>query len=313
MRIVGVAIGVLLMGGAVIALSNRASAQSTTTTTQDVAGCMNPAAINYNANATIDNGSCIFPSEEQVEQENYQEQQEEQKEREEQEAREEAEREKEEAEQALRNSEACRGLYGIAGNRTGTGRKYIHEVKTPNITNAQAVACHVRKLEAIIYTDKSKYIQGETIRITMYKRKWTDDGWAKWGTSDNFGGDGAYIYLGVKSDDDLITLRNFTKANNASLSAETQSSYSVRHLNISTSTLNISYPTTFKIRTKVEIDGTGFCKDKEDEDTVESAFTVYPAKCNIQTNNAETQQSETYDAEPNVEILSFQSFITPWM
>ena len=69
MKTAGIIIGVLMVGGAVVALSNNASASDT----DAVKGCTFPNATNFNPNATVDNGTCLF--EKQEDSENYQQQQ----------------------------------------------------------------------------------------------------------------------------------------------------------------------------------------------------------------------------------------------
>ena len=76
MKTAGIIIGVLMVGGAVVALSNNASASNTNA----VNGCTFPNATNYNPNATVDNGTCLF--EKQEDSENYQKQKEQQREQE---------------------------------------------------------------------------------------------------------------------------------------------------------------------------------------------------------------------------------------
>jgi len=60
MKTAGIVIGVLMVGGAVVALSNNASASNTNV----VNGCTFSNATNFNPNATVDNGTCLFEKQE---------------------------------------------------------------------------------------------------------------------------------------------------------------------------------------------------------------------------------------------------------
>ena len=107
MRIVGVAIGALLVGGAVIALMPNASAKDDDDDDTTVQGCMNPDATNYNPDATEDDGSCIFAD--QNDQQDYADEIAEQE-------RERAKQERDALIKTLRKN--CFGLYDSKRNKT---------------------------------------------------------------------------------------------------------------------------------------------------------------------------------------------------
>ena len=134
MKLVGVAIGALMIGGAVIYLIPTASAQTSNNTDNntdndtdsEVRGCMDSKATNYNSNATIDEG-CTFADTEN--QEAY----EEEKKEEEEESQEQA---KEDIISDIKS--ACPGLYN--SNNTKKGQESKEQIK---LKDSGAIGCAI--------------------------------------------------------------------------------------------------------------------------------------------------------------------------
>jgi len=126
MKTAGIVIGVLMVGGAVIALSNTASASGGGDTTTPVKGCMNPDSTNYNPDATEDDGSCVFADEK--DQEEYQ------KEKEEEEARRKEEEQKEIIKQLREN---CNDLWNSKGVRQKDSTQKVLTLSKVGNTNCR--------------------------------------------------------------------------------------------------------------------------------------------------------------------------------
>ena len=348
MKIAGVAVGVLMVGGALIFLTRNASAQDAS----PVRGCMNPKAMNYNKNATIDNGTCVF--EDKDDKDDYdQDKQEEEERRREEEARAAAEAEKARID-AIKNSAACRGLYGITGERTGNSPQQILSLsKTISDVN-----CDVNRVMAVIYTDKSKYIKGEKIHIWIGKKyhtegKWhEDDKWEMWCASTAVHGhEEVNFEISVIADDDTLSLYGSpddgydglaqfldstacgVRANGVYLGKNKSPAMIKRiyddwgwsTLQIDTGNLNISEGTPFTIKARVAREKKvrwGYlandCSEVSKKGTKTSAITVYPSQCKITTASAEDQSAPIQNTVQNAEgshdlTTSFNSYINTWM
>jgi len=293
MKTAGIVIGVLMVGGAVVALSNNASASNTNV----VNGCTFSNATNFNPNATVDNGTCLF--EKQEDSENYQQQIEEQ-----------IEQEREQQQQQQEQEELAE--VDCSGFKSQDSK--IHNVMhltTGSVTNAYAAGHALEKLNVKIYTDKQKYLAGENIIIYTLKQRLYDPalgsgGWEAWGTATSKSGEGMSMSLKVQSNDEIYNLFNGSALNNATLVtgympfSGNMDDWSFRKITISTANLfDIKEPVKFKIYSKIDMDG-----HKDKSKTKESAFTVYPASC------SKTQDAESYSHDG--EVMSFQSFVHPW-
>ena len=293
MKTAGIIIGVLMVGGAVVALSNNASASNTTA----VSGCTFPNATNYNPNATVDNGTCLF--EEQDDSENYQQQKEEQREQE-------REQQQQQQEQEELAEVDCSGFKSQSSNIYN-----VMNLTTGTVTKGYAAGHALEKLNVKIYTDKQKYLAGENIIIYTLKQRYYNPafrsgGWEAWGTATSKSGEGMSMSLKVQSNDEIYNLFDGSALNNATLVkgfmpfSGNMDNWSFRKITISTASLyDIKEPVKFKIYSKIDMDG-----HKNKSKTKESAFTVYPASC------SKTQDAESYSHDE--EIMSFQSFVYPW-
>lgn len=325
MKILGVAIGALLIGGAVIALSGTASADGGDTATP-ILGCMRSDANNYNPDATEENSSCTFDGAD--EQEKY--------------ANEivaAKQKEEEDAKQAfiaeLRRN--CSDLYTAQGIRTHDKTQNVMRLQKTGNTN-----CDVHELDVQIYTNKEYYIVGETVNIYVGKRfkknqSYTSAKWEKWFNKTASHGESLGFKLGVwdeygkeTGDDSTITLREFNSAlggQNANDSlpsglidnggANGGRSYSWQKFSINTANLNIVEPLGFNIKGQINrgSEGIGCTGTINKTQTKTRVFTIFPKACSI------TYLTEfgIYEAETNnygfsAELTnSYHSFIDNWM
>lgn len=294
MKTAGIIIGVLMVGGAVVALSNNASASNATA----VSGCTFPNATNYNPNATVDNGTCLF--EKQEDSENYQQQKEEQREQE-------KEQQQQQQEQEELAEVDCSGFT----NQDNEYREKI-SLETGSVTNPYAATHDLIKLKAKVGVGKTKYVVGEPVKIYIAKTKQTASSalnwkgyttdWKKWNNESSTGGESNKMTMTVESNDEIYKLFNgsvLDSANNSSYNPINNDDWSFKVITLDTSTLNIKEPVNFKIYAKIDMNG-----HKDKSKTRESAFTVYPAGC------ATTKKAESYSHDE--EIMSFQSFVYPW-
>jgi len=289
MKTAGIIIGVLMVGGAVVALSNNASASNTNA----VNGCTFPNATNYNPNATVDNGTCLF--EKQEDSENYQKQKEQQREQ----------KQKQEENAGISCS-------GYSEQQSGFREKL--SIQTSNVSESYALFHKLVGLRAKVGVSKTKYVVGEPVTIYTAKsvRKtfntWSGikKVWTKWTNQTSESGESMSMTMKIQSNDEIFSLFNGsalgseTNSNFNPLSGDSRDKWSFRKITLDTSTMQITEPTNFKIYAKINLNDGKKTKSK----TVESAFTVYPAGC------ATTKKAENYSHDE--EIMSFQSFVHPW-
>ncbi len=345
MRIIGVAIGALMIGGAVIALTGTASADGGGNgngnggTTTVIKGCMNPNSTNYNDAATEDDGSCVFADEQ--DQQDYVEDLNEQK-------RKEEEAKKQELIKILRKN--CNDLYNSKGIRQKDSTQKVLELNKTGNTN-----CHVEELQAIIYTDKEYYIVGEPVTIYIAKR-FVEDSFGtpikqrRWFSQSSYRGESLDFKLGVwdeYAENDgsgaTVSLKSWNSAlNGASANATTgpvgiiddncENSYpptngataddarcfSWQKFTFNTGNLTIAEPLGFTVKAKIYRGSEDSCigtisqtKDKK------RAFTIFPKTCSM-TNLKEfgvyeaEQKKENYAAETSHLKQSHHSFIDNW-
>jgi hypothetical protein len=341
MRIIGVAIGALMIGGAVIALTGTASADGGGNGNRPtvIKGCMNPDSTNYNEGATEDDGSCIFADEQ--DQQDYVGDLNEQK-------RKEEEAKKQELIKILRTN--CSDMYNTKGIRQKDSTQKVLEL---NKTGSRA--CDVNQLQAIIYTDKEYYIVGETVNVYVGKRYYETDGsknyWHRWGSASSAYGEELGFKLGVWDEyaEDYgggatVTLKSWGSALNGAVANNSlptglvdskcksgegktyncdgegkgKRQYSWQKFTFNTSNLTIVEPLGFTVKAKIfhecgfpfsgKIDLT---KDKQ------RAFTIFPKTCSIDNlkefgvYEAE-QKKENYAAETSHLKQSHHSFIDNW-
>ena len=296
----GIIAGVLIIGAAVMYMG---SATAETPTETPIPGCIDAVAINYNPNATVDNGSCTYrPGDSPEEQEEEEEEEEEQEEW----------------------DSACNDLWTSSGERkNNTWHKVIDLSEHKSDVN-----CDVEGVKAIIYTDKSKYVQGEPITILIFKQYYQseDEEWEKWGGSTSLYGEPVEFKIGVYDNDDTIFLQQYGRylpsssfASKSSISLNGDLSgkgnlwdnYGVVKLVLNTSNITINEETKFTIKANASrpyIDRQwpiGNCSTVSDTKTKESAFSIYPAECGTYSSEA-----ESYDSEWS---QSHQSFMSEWV
>ena len=158
-KLSGVIVGTLLVGGAIVALGSVSAEEPNAT---PIPGCMDATALNYMPTATVDNGRCEYDegeSPEEIEEEEEEEQQ-----------------NLEAYNECVATKEAwkedCSGLYGITGNKKGQSSYKIVTLTT----DASVKGCDVRELNATVTINKTKFVKGEDILITVGKRRWQDGG-----------------------------------------------------------------------------------------------------------------------------------------
>ena len=347
MRIIGVAIGALMIGGAVIALTGTASAggggngNGNGENTTVIKGCMNPDSTNYNEAATEDNGSCVFADEQ--DQQDYVEDLNEQK-------RKEEEAKKQELIKILRKN--CNDLYNSKGIRQKDSTQKVLELSKTGKTT-----CDVQEIQVMIYTDKEYYIVGETVNVYVGKRYYETDGtknyWHRWGSASSAYGEGLGFKLGVWDEyaEDYgggatVTLKGWGSALNGAVANNSlptglvdnncksgegktyncdgagkgKRQYSWQRFSFNTANLTIAEPLGFTIKSKIYRGDEGvFCsgtidltKDKQ------RAFTIFPKTCSIDNlkefgvYEAE-QKRENYAAETSHLKQSHHSFIDNWL
>ena len=339
MRIVGVAIGALLVGGAVIALMPNASAKDGDDDTT-VQGCMNPDATNYNPDATEDDGSCIFAD--QNDQQDYADEIAEQE-------RERAKQERDALIKTLRKN--CFGLYDKNGIRQGNDT-----IKVLELYEAGSRACDVNQLQVIIYTDKEYYIVGETVNVYVGKRYYETDGtkdyWHRWGSANSAYGEELGFKLGVwdefggaYGDGATVTLRewgpalNGTVANNSlpvglldnncksgegytyncEGAGKGKRRYSWQKFSFNTSYLanQIVEPLGFTVKAKIFHEcGVPFAGEISKTDGKNGAFTIFPKECSkdyLSEFGLFESEEKYFESEGGEIEQSFQSYISEWM
>ena len=294
MRIIGVAIGALMIGGVVIALSGNASASNDSTI--PIKGCMNPKSTNYDESATEDDGSCQFTKIE--DQQDYTEELEE--------AKRKAEADAETVRQQLLKS-SCSGY----SKQSSKYREFM-SLTTSSVSNGYTLTHDIEKLKVNLGVAKTKYVVGEPIIIyqikSVYSNDSKDDGWVPWGTADVKRGEKVSLNFSVKSNDETILLGNFSQSNASlppnnynPLSGNSAKEYSFRQISIPTSELNITEPTKFKVSSNISLnDG-----HKTKSSSKESVFTIYPKSCGEYSLGSES-------AFAGEEFRSSQSYIDNW-
>ena len=338
MRIVGVAIGALLVGGAVIALMPNASAKDDDDDDTTVQGCMNPDATNYNPDATEDDGSCIFAD--QNDQQDYADEIAEQE-------REKAKQERDALIKELRKN--CNDLYNSRGIRQGDDSQEVLV-----LSKTGATGCAVEEIQVRIWTDKEYYIVGEPVTVYVAKRYLDDQKgksakWRRWFDRNSFDGESLGFKLGVwdefggsYGDGATITLRSWGQAKNgvsannslpmgvidnncADSSPPTVNGsdsdprcYSWQKFTFNTSNLTIVEPLGFTVKAKIYRGDEGvMCVNTIDlTKETQRAFTIFPRTCSLDylqefglyQNDAESFESEGREIEQ-----SFQSYISEWM
>ena len=328
MKILGVAIGALLIGGAVIALSGTASAGGGDTATP-ILGCMRSDANNYNPDATEENSSCTFDDAD--EQEKY--------------ANEIVDAKQQGVEDAqnaliaeLRRN--CSDLYTAKGVRTHDNTQKVMSLNKTGNTN-----CLIHQLDVQIYTDKEYYIVGETVNIYVGKRfrknhtfSWGSY-WGKWSNQTVSEGESLGFKLGVwdeygkeTGDDSTITLREFNSAlggQNANDSLPTGlldngganggRSYSWQKFSINTANLNIVEPLGFNIKGQITRGNGGkfnLCTGTINEtQTKTRVISIFPRACSkTYLTELGIYEAETKNYEFSAELTnSYHSFIDNWM
>jgi len=302
-KLTGVIVGTLLVGGAIVALGS-VSAEETDTT--PIPGCTDPTAINYMPSATVDNGRCEYEEGESPEE--IQEQEEE-------------EQQNLEAYNrcvATKNAwkEDCDGLYGLTGNRKGTGGSTIVSL----VTNASTRGCDVRELNAVVEINKTKFIKGEDVVITVGKRRYQDCGgvgfdgcWETWCSASAEQGESLDFKIGVYSNDETYILRDYSTWLPRGGSTD-DGTLCYKTLRLKTDNLTISEPVAFTVETKIKRGSEGsLCIDSiSDYDKSESVFIIYPNKCGTKVKqDCDTlKEAESYKAEWN---KSHQSFMSEWV
>jgi hypothetical protein len=340
MKTAGIVIGVLMVGGAVIALSNTASASGGGDTTTPVKGCMNPDSTNYNPDATEDDGSCVFADEK--DQEEYQ------KEKEEEEARRKEEEQKEIIKQLREN---CNDLWNSKGVRQKDSTQKVLTLSKVGNTN-----CRVEQLETIIYTDKEYYIVGETVNVYVGKRFYEDEAcvigscpgkWRRWYSQDSFDGESLGFKLGVwdefggsYGDGASITLRSWGSAlngNNANNSlpmgliddnCDTDAKvnngsssdprcYSWQRFSFNTANLTIVEPLGFTVKAKIFRGSEQTCVGEIDQTKEKQrAFTIFPKTCSmahLKEFGLYESETESFKSENREIETSYQSYISEWL
>ena len=301
----GIIAGVLIIGAAVMYMG---SATAETPTETPIPGCIDAVAINYNPNATVDNGSCTYrPGDSPEEQ---------------------ADEEEEEEEQEEWDS-ACNDLWTSRGERKNNKWHKIFELSD----SVSDINCDVIALKAIVYSDKELYVQGEPITLLIFKKygeNETDSDykttWHKWGASSSLYAEPVDFRIGVRDNDETIFLQQYgrylpsasfvskgTYTLNGDLTGKSNlwDTYSVVKLVLSTTNVSISEPTKFTVDGKIKrnfIDNTwpvGNCTAVSDYKKKESAFKIYPAECGTYSSEA-----ESYDSEWS---QSHQSFMSEWV
>ena len=325
MQIMGVAIGALLIGGAVIALSGTASADGGDTATP-ILGCMRSDANNYNPDATEENSSCTFDDAD--EQENYVN-----------EMIAANQQVVEDAQNALiaELRSNCSDLYTAQGDRTHDTTHKVMTLRKNGNTN-----CDVHTLVAQIYTDKEYYIVGETVNIYVGKKFkknqiYTSATWEKWFNKTSSHGESLVFNLGVwddygkeSGDDSTITLRGFSSAldgQNANDSlpaglvddkgAKGKREYSWQKFSINTAHLNLVEPLGFNIKGQIKRGSEGYsCTGTINQTTtVTRAFTIFPKSCSkTYLTDLGIYEAETKNHGFSAELTnSHHSFIDNWL
>mgnify|MGYP003154377553 CR=1 FL=1 len=299
MKLAGVAIGALMIGGAVIYLMPTTSAQTTVTPggiPTPVTGCMDSSATNYNPDATVDEGCNFDDSDKQQEYED--EKIEEQQEIEE-------ENEKNVIDEIKKS---CPGLYKTNNDKKGQEAK--EHIK---LNKTGAIGCAVEQVKINIWSNKTNYVQGEDVIIYVNKRFYEDqafkDGkWRGWDERTSFDGESLDFYMGVwdeytdihlkGTDGEMVSAIDGVRIN----SFMGDSTCCWQKFTFNTSTLQIAEPLNFTIKAKFKKGGEGCPGDGfSDSGTENNAFTIYPSSCNIETN--------TSSAESNNNVLSAEHFI----
>lgn len=343
MRIVGVAIGALLVGGAVIALMPNASATNGGgggDTPTVIKGCMNPDATNYNPDATEDNGSCIFAD--QNDQQDYADEI----------AEQEREKAKQERDALIKTLEKnCFDLYNSSGIRQGDGFKKVLTLKKTGDN-----ACDVEEIDVVIYADKEYYIVGEQVNIYVGKRfvsespgssakqnRWFsrtsykgEELGFKLGVWDEFGGsygEGATVILrswgpalngSSANNSSFVTSNDINCANTNpptnNADANDPRCYSWQKFSFNTSYLanSLVEPLGFTVKGKIYRGNQGvFCKGTIDEtDGTNGAFIIFPKECSIdylQKFGMYENEAESFNSEGREIEESFQSYISEWV
>lgn len=303
-KVAGILVGVLLVGGAVVALGSVAG--ETSTSDVPIPGCTDATAQNFTPTATVDNGSCIYD---------------EGKSPEEIEEREEEEQQNLEAYNqcvATKNAweEDCDGLYNRIGIKKGGGTATIASL----VTNASTRGCDVRELQADVAINKTKFVQGEDIVITVGKRRWQDCGgwgfegcWEPWCSASAEQGESLDFKIGVYSNDGTYILRNYQTWLPSGGSSEI-GDWCYKELILRTDNLIISEPVAFTVETKIKRGSEGtMCVDSiSDYDKSESVFIIYPNKCGTKVKqDCDTlKEAESYKAEWH---KSHHSFMSEWV
>ena len=269
-------------------------------------GCTNGTALNYNPSANTDDGSCNYNPGESPE-ELQEKKDEEQKKKDE-----------EEAKKKLWDDASC-GEVWSGSSRKGNSWKKIMSLHDTAGTRGN---CDITELSAIIYTNKSKYVEGEKITILIYKKLYSIDGvneWHKWGSQNTYHGETVTFKIGVYDNDETIQLHEFgqylpTDECFSSLTPNPKEDlfddYTVCRLVLDTEGIDITEKTKFTIKAevyapKVTKFAVNDCDKIEDIKTVETAFTVYPKTCKSSTKSAEPYNTEW--------LVSNQSFMTGWV
>ena len=349
MRIIGVAIGALMIGGAVIALTGTASADGggngngNGETTTVIKGCMNPDSTNYNDAATEDDGSCIFDDAD--EQQNYVEDLSEQK-------RKEEEAKKQELIKILRKN--CNDLYNAKGIRQKDDTQKVLE-----LNKVGSRACDINELQVIIYTDKEYYIVGETVNVYVGKRYYETEGfvgdnWHRWGSESSKYGEPLGFKLGVwdeyaeeYGDNSTVSLKSWGSALNGAVANNSlptglvdnncksgnkrtyncdkagtgKRQYSWQRFSFNTSNLTIVEPLGFTIKSKIYRGDCGpltpFAGTIDLTKEKQRAFTIFPKSCSL-ANLKEfgvyeaEQKKKNHAAETSHLKQSHHSFIDNW-
>ena len=341
MRIVGVAIGALLVGGAVIALMPNASASNGDDDVTVIKGCMNPDATNYNPDATEDNGSCVFAD--QNDQQDYADEI----------AEQEREKEKERQDAILKELRAnCNDLYNSRGVRQNSDNtEQVLELNQVGNTN-----CRVEQLQALIFTDKEYYIVGETVNIYVGKRFYEDEAcviascpgkWRRWYSQTSFDGESLGFKLGVwdefggsYGDGATVTLRswgpalNGANANNSlpqgiiddkcdtdakvnNGSSSDPRCYSWQRFSFNTANLTIVEPLGFTVKGKIYRGSEQTCVGTIDQTKeTQRAFTIFPRSCSkdyLEEFGYFDSEEKSFKSEGGEIEQSFQSYISEWM
>ncbi len=299
-KVAGILVGVLLVGGAVVALGSVAG--ETSTSDVPIPGCTDATAQNFSPTATVDNGSCIY------------EQGESPKEKEDEAEKEQQDKEEEQRRKAYKEEwdADCAGLYRLGTVRQGNDWHQVLDIgETISDMN-----CDVNRVYAMVYINKTKFIQGEDIEILIFKKYYTeeDEEWIRWGASSKvYGYEPLSFKIGVEQDSGEIILREFSTYLNSTANInrgtipnipdnikDLWDDWGVQRLTLKTNNLIIGEQTNFKIKARVArewVDRTwpvGNCSTVSDSKTVESVFSIYPNKCKTfpSINNAESFETE---------------------